>query len=180
MDSGDGGRPGRRRSGQLHSLLVVAQAPSLGREADGHPRLQRWGCWGRGGRMWKGARARPCPWHPDLGAPGGVTSIRTIGRLLLRASNALKREDDRLGSVNLQFKASSEGQRPPRKHLKGNSFPVVGGTGLNWRQGERNGMGRLNSLARRPSWGSLWGGSWKMHGGTGVPSLPPEDHSEAP
>lgn len=126
-----------------------------------------------GGRMWKGARARPCPWHPDLGAPGGVTSIRTIGRLLLIANNALKREDDRLGSVNLQFKASSEGQRPPRKHLKGNSFPVVGGTGLNWRQGERNRTGRLNSLARRPSWGHVGGGFLEYARRNWSPQPPP-------
>lgn len=80
--------------------------------------------------------------------PGSVIATRTraVGQLLLRAIDALKRENDRLGSVNHRFKASCEGQRPPWKHSKRNSFPASGAERV-WR------LNTLKALVPRPSWG---------------------------
>lgn len=67
-------------------------------------------------------------------------------QLLLRAIDALKRENDRLGSVNHRFKASCEGQRPPWKHSKRSSLPASGAERV-WR------LNTLKALVPRPSWG---------------------------
>ena len=155
-DTGTGGGP-RKWPGRAggRGLDVAAEpaggsaGPSTGAGCPRPPRATAAGVlgWGRPSAGAAGARQRPRARAQECHSYEG----RAVGQLLLRAIDALKRENDRLGSVNRQFKASCEGQRPPWTHSKRNSFPASGAERV-W---------RLNTLKAEfsgrwspsPSWG---------------------------